>query len=46
MEHNPYEEVKAQVDKVGKYLDLDPGIIELLKRPEKELTVNFPVRTD
>lgn len=46
MEHNPYEEVKAQVDKVGKYLDLDPGIIELLKKPEKELTVNFPVRMD
>jgi len=43
---NTFEEVKAQVEKVGKYLDIDPGLIEVLKRPSRELTVNFPVKMD
>jgi glutamate dehydrogenase (NAD(P)+) len=43
---NPFEEVKAQVEKVGEYLGLDTGIIEILKRPTRELTVNFPVKMD
>jgi glutamate dehydrogenase (NAD(P)+) len=44
--NNPYETVKAQVDMVGAHLGLDAGIIEILKRPAKELTVNFPVKMD
>jgi glutamate dehydrogenase (NAD(P)+) len=43
---NPYDAVKAQVDKIGTHLGIDKGIIELLKKPAKELTVNFPVKMD
>ena len=34
------------VDKAGKTLGLDPGMIEVLKSPKRELTVNFPVKMD
>ncbi|MEM4277417.1 MAG: Glu/Leu/Phe/Val dehydrogenase dimerization domain-containing protein, partial [Thermoplasmata archaeon] len=43
---NPYEEMKKMVDKAGKTLNLDPGLIEVLKNPKRELTVNFPVKMD
>ena len=43
---NPFENMKKQVDVVGKKLGLDSGIIEVLKSPKRELTVNFPVRMD
>ncbi|UCE45846.1 MAG: Glu/Leu/Phe/Val dehydrogenase [Methanobacteriota archaeon] len=43
---NPFENMKKQVDIVGKKLGLDPGIIEVMKSPKRELSVNFPVRMD
>jgi glutamate dehydrogenase/leucine dehydrogenase len=43
---NPFEEMKKMVDKAGKTLALDPGMIEVLKSPKRELTVNFPVKMD
>jgi glutamate dehydrogenase/leucine dehydrogenase len=43
---NPFEEMKKMVDKAGKTLGLDQGMIEVLKSPKRELTVNFPVRMD
>lgn len=43
---NPYEEMKKMVDKAGKTLGLDPGMVEVLKSPKRELSVNFPVRMD
>ncbi len=43
---NPFENMKRQVDVVGKKLGLDPGLVEVLKNPKRELTVNFPVRMD
>jgi glutamate dehydrogenase/leucine dehydrogenase len=43
---NPFENMKKQVDIVGKKLGLNPGIVEVLKNPKRELTVNFPVRMD
>ncbi|HEX9908737.1 MAG TPA: Glu/Leu/Phe/Val dehydrogenase [Thermoplasmata archaeon] len=43
---NPYEEMKKMVDKAGKTLKLDPGLVEVLKSPKRELSVNFPVRLD
>ncbi len=41
---NPFEEMKKMVDKAGKTLGLDAGIVEVLKSPKRELTVNFPVK--
>jgi len=43
---NPFEISKKQVDKVGKKLDMDRGILELLKHPRRELIVHFPVKMD
>jgi len=43
---NPFEIAKKQIDRVGKKLGLDPGLIELFKTPKRELTVNFPVKMD
>lgn len=43
---NLFEMARRQVDIVGQYLDVDDGILEVLKQPKRELTVNFPVRMD
>jgi glutamate dehydrogenase/leucine dehydrogenase len=45
-ELNPFEIAKQQIERVGKYLKLDPGLLEILKSPQRELSVNFPVRMD
>ncbi len=43
---NPFENMKKQVDIVGKKLGLEPGVIEVMKNPKRELAVNFPVKLD
>jgi glutamate dehydrogenase/leucine dehydrogenase len=43
---NPFEIAKEQIDRAGRKLNLDPGLLEVLKHPKRELTVNFPVRMD
>ncbi len=43
---NPFENMKKQVAIVGKKLGLEPGIIDVMSSPKRELTVNFPVRMD
>jgi glutamate dehydrogenase (NAD(P)+) len=43
---NPFDTAKQQVDIVADLLTLDSGVRKVLKRPMRELTVNFPVRMD
>src|SRR5206468_9341376 len=43
---NPFEIAKTQIDRVGKKLNLDGGMLEVLKNPRRELTVHFPVKMD
>jgi glutamate dehydrogenase (NAD(P)+) len=43
---NPYENALHQLDIAARYLELDPGLHEILKHPERELTVHFPVKMD
>ena len=43
---NPYEIAKQQIDKAAKDAGIDQGIAEWLKKPQRELCVNFPVRMD
>ncbi len=43
---SPYEIAVAQYDKAAAYLDLEPGVREMLRHTRRELTVNFPVRMD
>ena len=45
-ELNPFKMAQRQLEKVAKIMDLDAGIYEYLRHPQKELTVNFPVRMD
>ena len=46
MNPNPYAMACAQFDKAASLLTLDAGITDLLRVPQRELTVNFPVEMD
>src|SRR5260221_4388569 len=41
-----YQTALRQYDRAVAYLDLDDGLVEFMKWPKRELTVNFPVRMD
>jgi glutamate dehydrogenase (NAD(P)+) len=43
---NPYQNALQQLEIVAKHLELDPGLHEVLKYPQRELTVHFPVKMD
>src|SRR5881398_793222 len=43
---NPFEIAREQIDRAGKKLNLDSGLLEVLKNPRRELTVHFPVKMD
>ncbi|MFA5771923.1 MAG: Glu/Leu/Phe/Val dehydrogenase [Thermoplasmata archaeon] len=43
---NPFETAKQQIESAGKKLNLGKGLIEILKHPERELTVAIPVKMD
>ncbi len=45
-ELKPFEIAQAQIDGVGRRLKLDRDLLEILKVPSRELTVNFPVKMD
>ena len=43
---NPYENALQQLEIVAEHLELDPGLHEVLKYAQRELTVHFPVKMD
>jgi glutamate dehydrogenase (NAD(P)+) len=43
---NPYENALMQLEVAARHLELDPALHNKLKYPERELTVNFPVKMD
>ena len=43
---NPFENAMSQLDKAAKIMDLDKGVYEVLKQPERVLTVSVPVKMD
>jgi len=43
---NAYTMALEQLDEAASHLDLKKGIVEVLRRPKRELTVNFPVLMD
>ena len=45
-EKNPFKIAQQQIDIVAGKLDIKAGIIEMLKYPQRELSVSFPVRMD
>jgi glutamate dehydrogenase (NAD(P)+) len=43
---DPYKVAVSQVQRAGEMLGLEQGMIDLMTRPKREFTVNFPVRMD
>ena len=43
---SPFEIALEQFDNAVPYIDIDPGVAEMLRHPKRELTVNFPVKMD
>jgi glutamate dehydrogenase (NAD(P)+) len=43
---NPYANALQQLETAARHLELDPGLLEVLKFPQRELTVNFPVKME
>jgi glutamate dehydrogenase (NAD(P)+) len=45
-DYNPYVTAQSHVDRVGKMMGMDQNVIEILRKPRRELTVNMPVKMD
>jgi glutamate dehydrogenase (NAD(P)+) len=43
---NSYEMARRQVDIASRFVDVDEGILEMLKNTKRELVVHFPVKMD
>ncbi len=43
---NPYQNALQQLELAARHLELEPGFHEILKHPQRELTVHFPVKMD
>lgn len=43
---NPWEMALEQYANAVQYLDLDSGLVDFIRWPERELTTNFPVKMD
>ncbi|MFW6122054.1 MAG: Glu/Leu/Phe/Val family dehydrogenase [Petrotogales bacterium] len=46
MEENPYKIAKQQIEIAAEKAGIDNAMVEWLKKPVRELTVNFPVKMD
>ena len=45
-QNNPYQNALQQLDKALSFIEVDPGLAEVMKKPQRELTVRFPVAMD
>jgi hypothetical protein len=45
-EDNPFEAMMSRFDRAAVLLDLDPGIYQVLRHPEKQITISVPVMMD
>lgn len=43
---NAYQTALAQYDRAVRHMDLDDNVVEYMRWPRREFTVNFPVRRD
>jgi len=41
-----YDSVLEQIDDTAEKISLNPGILKMIKKPERELTVTIPIETD
>ena len=45
-EENPFEAMMSRFDRAAALLDLDPGIYQVLRHPEKQITISIPIMMD
>jgi glutamate dehydrogenase (NAD(P)+) len=45
-EENPFEAMMSRFDRAAVLLDLDPGIYQVLRHAEKQITISIPVMMD
>ena len=45
-ELNPLENARAQFDEAAKRLEIDPGLIEIIKQPRRSTIVSLPIQMD
>ncbi len=45
-QHGPYQTALAQYDRASKYVNIREDLIEYMRYPRREFSVNFPVRRD
>ncbi len=45
-EENPFEAMMSRLDRAASLLDIEPGLLKVLRHPEKEITVSIPVMMD
>src|SRR5688500_18396689 len=45
-EENPFEAMMSRFDRAAELLDLDPGMVKVLRAPEKQIIVSVPVLKD
>ncbi|MFB6160405.1 MAG: Glu/Leu/Phe/Val dehydrogenase [Haloferacaceae archaeon] len=45
-EANPFESLQEQIDDAAAHLDVDPGVLDRLKNPERVLDLNLSVEMD
>lgn len=43
-EYNPFDDAVETIDRAAAYLDYEPGIIERIKHPKRQMIVSLPVR--
>lgn len=44
--NNPFDTALEQYDRAVRYLQLDEGLVDYMRYPRREFSVNFPVRRD
>lgn len=45
-EYNPFDDAAQTIERAASYLEYEPGIIERIKNPKRQVIVSLPVRMD
>src|SRR4029079_1627300 len=45
-ELNPLENARAQFEEAAKMLEIDPGLLEIIKQPRRSTIVSLPIQMD
>ncbi|MHB0869196.1 MAG: Glu/Leu/Phe/Val family dehydrogenase [Chloroflexota bacterium] len=45
-QYNPFDDVVETIDRAAAYLDYEPGIVDRIKHPKRQVIVSLPIRMD